>query len=280
MTKTIDTLITDIQDVLSNPHNYEFNTEVVEEFSRNLGTLIVEKLAQRTPNKNGTALRMSAIGQPDRKMWYQNNMAEKAEEMPPEAYLKFLYGDMIEELILLLAKVAGHRVTGQQDTLDIDGVKGHRDCVIDEELVDVKSASSFAYNKFKSHGLENDDTFHYLDQLNSYLAASSDVRPDRAHFLAVDKQLGKICLDTYPSNNKDYGKVIEQKREMLSKSTPPDRCYMPEPDGKSGNMKLGTQCSYCAFKKTCYPGLRTFLYANGPRFLTQVVKVPDVPEKI
>jgi hypothetical protein len=43
-------------------------------------------------------------------------------------------------------------------------------------------------------------------------------------------------------------------------------------------MKLGTGCSYCAFKKHCWPGLRGFAYSGGPRYLTNVVKTPDVPE--
>lgn len=58
----------------------------------------------------------------------------------------------------------------------------------------------------------------------------------------------------------------------------PERAFQPEPDGKSGNMKLGLQCSYCNMKHACYPNLRTFIYSNGPRYLTTVVKTPDVPE--
>lgn len=275
--KTIDSLVDDIKDVLSKPQDYEFGSEV-DLMCANIYTLIIEKLAKRESQKNGNALRMSAIGTPDRKMWYQDRHAEEAEEMPPEAYLKFLYGDLIEELILMLAKVAGHEVKGQQKTLEIDGVMGHQDCEIDGELVDVKSASSFAFNKFNNNKLREDDSFHYLDQLNVYREANPDVRKDRAHFLAIDKQLGKICLDTYEANDKDYAKEITRKKAMLESDTVPPKCYMPVPDGKSGNMKLDTACSYCSFKKKCWPTMRTFLYSSGPRFLTEVKRVPDVPE--
>ena len=55
-------------------------------------------------------------------------------------------------------------------------------------------------------------------------------------------------------------------------------------DGSSGNRKLDVGCSYCAYKVDCWKdsnngtGLRKFIYANGPRYLTQVAKKPDVPE--
>jgi len=58
------------------------------------------------------------------------------------------------------------------------------------------------------------------------------------------------------------------------------------PEGKSGNMKLGVNCSYCPHKVTCWDdanngdGLRLFLYSNGPMWLTEVQKEPKVQEII
>ena len=55
-------------------------------------------------------------------------------------------------------------------------------------------------------------------------------------------------------------------------------------DGKSGNRKLAIGCVYCKFKEKCWSesnegkGLRVFKYSNGNRYLTQVVKTPDVQE--
>ena len=101
---------------------------------------------------------------------------------------------------------------------------------------------------------------------------------NEAAFLAIDKQLGKICLDKHPKSSVDYKSKVAETKEMLASSSPPDRPYVAEPDGKSGNMKLGVACSYCSFKKTCWPEMRTFLYSNGPRFLTVVQRTPEVPE--
>ena len=50
--------------------------------------------------------------------------------------------------------------------------------------------------------------------------------------------------------------------------------FEDEEDGKSGNRKLGMNCSYCAFKHTCWPGVQTIPYAQGPRYLTKIVRPP------
>jgi RecB family exonuclease len=95
----------------------------------------------------------------------------------------------------------------------------------------------------------------------------------------VDKTLGNICLDTYPKTETDYSAKVDELREMLAKPEPPDRQFEPVPEGKSGNEKLCTYCSYCDFKKECYPELRTFIYSNGPVFLTKVEREPKVFEQ-
>jgi hypothetical protein len=71
---------------------------------------------------------------------------------------------------------------------------------------------------------------------------------------------------------------IKAIKNIVKLSKPPKRCYEPVPDGKSGNMKLPVGCSYCAYKYECWDGLRTFIYANGPRYLVEVENLPNVIE--
>jgi hypothetical protein len=275
--KSIETLVQDIRNRISSAD--PFDPEVVKTFSDSLAAMLASRLAET----HGTpSLRLSNLGTPDRKLWYSINRPESAERLPPSARLKFLYGDIIEHTVLFLAAASGHTVEFQQREVDLYGVRGHIDAVIDGELVDVKSASSFSFKKFRDHGLERDDPFGYRTQLNGYLHGLtrdvSTVRPDRAHFLAVDKTLGHICLDTHPRIEVDYEQMVRDKRAMLAWPTPPSRCYSDVPDGKSGNRKLDLPCSYCSFKATCWPGLRVFQYSNRPVFLTAVKKQPQVDE--
>jgi hypothetical protein len=55
-------------------------------------------------------------------------------------------------------------------------------------------------------------------------------------------------------------------------------CTDSVPDGKSGNIKLGIKCSYCQYKKHCYPEVRKFAYSYGPKFLINVEYEPNVQE--
>lgn len=276
--KSIDTLVEDIYKTLDSPHT--FHQENVDKFTKLLSAIILEKLnkGDHTPT-----LRMSNLGTTcDRELWYKMNTPELAEKLPPEVRMKFLFGDILETLLLFLAEEAGHTVEGAQDTVELNGVKGHRDAIIDGTLVDCKSASTYSYKKFKDHLTYAQDSFGYLDQLQSYLQASQNdpllKNKDEAAFLVIDKTLGHIVLDKHPKASMDYNMVVEMKRDVIKAKEPPPRGYEDEYEGLSGNRALGTKCSYCAFKKQCWPGLRTFLYSKGPEFLTHVAKLPRVQE--
>lgn len=184
--------------------------------------------------------------------------------------------------MISLAKVAGHEVTGEGDELYVDGVRGHRDCVIDGCIVDVKSTSSLGYQKFKDRSIATNDPFGYLDQLDGYLVGSASddlVRvKDRAYLWACDKTLGHMCLYEHTLRRDHILRRIADFKEIVSLETPPECHCGTVPDGKSGNVRLDTKASYNPYKHFCFPRLRTFLYASGPVYLTKVVRIPDVPE--
>ena len=244
-----------------------------------MATLIKSRLVRE---KREPTLRMSSIGKPARQLWYEINEPEYAEKLHPNAYLTFLIGDLYEEVILFLASQSGHKVEGMQDELDLYGIKGHRDAVIDGMTVDVKSASPYSFKKFEEGLSPDKDAFGYIQQINNYMEAGQDdpivVTKDEGAFLAANKVTGDLHLDVHKKSNAPIQEIIEYKKQVVTLPEPPERCFEPEPMGKSGNMALGINCSYCAFKRRCYPELRTFLYSTGPKFLTTVVEEPRVPE--
>ena len=274
--KTLDTLVDDVYDLFNPNHGHEPNEDNLNEFAENLKTLLRERLAKREPLDN--PLRFSSLGKQDRQIWY---MAKKypSEDISAKTYFKFLYGDVIEQLLLFLVKEAGHTVEMQQAEVVVDGVPGHIDAIIDGVVVDVKSASPMGYPKFVKQEVPINDTFGYTQQLAGYAQVLTPGKG--AAWLAMDKSSASLCVSPLSSSIiKDYPVTerISHLREVIQKDEPPERCYEDVEDGKSGNRKLATGCSYCGFKNSCWPGLRTFAYSNGPRFLTKVVKTPDVPE--
>jgi hypothetical protein len=230
---------------------------------------------------------MSNLGETcTRKLWYDLHSDHQGETLSGQTLLKFFYGDLLEALLLQLAIASGHTVEGCQDELVYMGVKGHRDAVIDGVLVDVKSASGRAFDKFKRNGLREDDPFGYLRQLTSYLAASQDdplvVDKSGAAFLVINKESGAVCLDYYNLQDElaTHEAWVSERIKLADNPFGPVRTMQDEEEGKSGNRKLGVKCSYCPYKNHCWPNLRKFLYAKGPVWLTETVVEPKVTEVI
>ena len=226
---------------------------------------------------------MSNIGKGARQLWYEKNYPNEKEKFTAPTLIKFIFGEIAEQLLLFLATVGGHSVTHRQAEVALGGVKGHIDADIDGTTVDVKSASSYAFKKFKNGTLVEDDAFGYVEQISGYAKA----RGTDGAFLAVDKVSGELAYLPFTKEELSVFKVedrIEYLKTAVESVEAPERCYQDEKMGESGNMKLGVNCSYCNHKKRCWQdsngglGLRTFLYSTGPVFLTKVASEPKVRE--
>lgn len=272
--KDIKTLVPDIQELLKSKG--WLDAERAQAFA---GGTARRLEGQYSDGEKAPGLRLSQMGlRCPKALWYSIHHSELAERLPPWANLKYSFGHIIEALAIELAKASGHEVTGEQDELVLDGIVGHRDCVIDGCIVDVKSSASRSFQKFKTKDFSQDDTFGYLDQLDGYVVASlldPLVRvKDKGYILAVDKQLGHMALYEHTIREESIRRRIFDYKEIVSGRDPPDCECRTIPQGVSGNIQLDTKASYSAYKHCCFPLLRTFLYANGPVYLTKVMKRP------
>lgn len=277
MSKTLDTLIEDIYGIFDRD---DFDPALFTEFGDNVAQLMHDRFMVKRGERSH--LRMSNVGRPDRQLYYDINGTHEKEALTPSTLIKFAYGDLIEQMLILFAKMAGHSVTHEQQEVEISGVKGHIDVIIDGVVVDIKSASPFSFTKFQTGQLleAGNDPFGYVAQLSGYVEALTP--KEKGAFLAADKVSGKLTLLEVPAERLLEYQVrtrVEFAKEMLSSPEVPPRCHSDVPDGKSGNMKLATACSYCAHKQHCWEGLRTYIYSTGPRFLTKVVREPKVNEE-
>ena len=255
----------------------------VEKFGENVKELMRNEFGGK--KRDGRKLRMSNIGRDDRYLWNVYNDVEKADEIQGHTYVKFLYGHLIEEMLLFLTKAAGHEVTDEQKKCEVNGITGSMDCKIDGIVTDVKSVSTYGFRKFKDGTLAYDDPFGYIGQIKGYAYAEGATK---FGWLAMDKQNGHLTYLMYDSEDTqapvhdligyDIKERIDHVKKLVEQPTPPGVCYEPIADGKSGNQKLAVGCSYCAYKKECWPSVRAFAYSTGPRYLIEVHNEPKVQE--
>jgi hypothetical protein len=295
--KTPDTVVQDIYSTIENVINgtsHDLSSDRLATLGAHV-SIAVERAfqARNTPRKEKT-LYMSEVGKPcARQLWYDHHGYSKI-QFRPENIIKFLYGDILEALVLALAEFAGHEVSHEQAPILLNlkngwTVRGRMDAKIDGEITDVKSASSYSFRKFEDGTLHMKDDFGYISQLEGYVHGSTtdDSYRETASFLAIDKTLGKLARTPYEFTSVDRKQFFDRLNnlvDILESETPPERHFPDKEQGKSGNRQLDTACSYCAFKEECWKdsnggqGLRTFIYSTGPAFLTEVKRVPKCIE--
>lgn len=292
----IETLVQDVSKLLEKTAGKKNTVELTTEVLGNMG-ISVAKAMQRSLSREDGVMRKdpnviyaSELGNKClRQLFYKHMHPNLAETLRASNRFKFFYGDIVEEAILALVQLAGHSVTDRQKEIEIAfpstsmKVRGRIDALIDGVLVDVKSVTTRGFEDFKNG--KGGAKFGYAHQLAAY---EYGLKTKDKGFLYVDRQLGHFGYAPEKTKYTETGLTsrVQEIEHAISDSTlmGNDFKLSPEPEGASGNMKLCTECSYCAFKKHCWQdsndgkGLRTFAYSNKVMFLTKVAKEPKVPE--
>ena len=285
-TKPLNTVVPDVYKMLESVSQGEPLPITEEALDKTMASMKEAIMHWATPRKRDTdfTLRMSNVGKPQRQMWFEKRDTDINSEVDGPTQIKFLYGHILEEIVLMLVRMAGHNVSDEQKEVEVNGIVGHMDCKINGQVVDVKSASRFAFQKFKNGTLNSDDPFGYLGQLAGYEKAEGT---DGGGFLVINKENGELCMFQPDDLDKpNIETTINTLRDNLELDKPPELCYTPVPDGKKGNMRLPKGCSYCKYKHECHKdandgaGLRTFKYSTGYAYLTEVVAEPKVEEEL
>ena len=281
--KILTTVVEDIYNkisVLGQGETIEVCDKDLDKFAEFMKQALKDWLTPRGNKK--PSLRMSNIGRPDRQLWFDMNSDRQSKGIPPQVLIKFLYGHILERVLLFLTELSGHKVTDEQKEVTVNGIVGHMDCKIDGEVVDIKSASGYAFKKFKDGTLVEDDPFGYIAQHAGYEHGEGT---SNGGLLVINKETGELTLFIPQELDKpDIPVRIDKIKKMIKLKTLPDFCYIPVPEGSSGNFKLPRKCHYCIHKFECHKdsndgkGLRVFKYAKGLMHLTTVVREPKVEE--
>ena len=246
--------------------------EMIEKFKEMCGTAL-DKQFNSPPRK--PTIRMSGIGQPLCKQ--QMAMAGNEEEAEYNLKMKFLFGDVIEAMAVVIMEAAGVNITSEQEgvTLDVGDVKlkGTLDVVIEsngeEAVYDVKSASPYAFDsKFSDfggfHAIHEDDPFGYIAQGYGYAEAKG---LPFGGWIAINKVNGEWAVAVPPLVDREYRAealaTIATNVEAIVSGAPFERCFTetaeihpkmhPNKGEPTGNMLLPKECGWCGHKGLCWP---------------------------
>lgn len=288
MSKSIDTLVTDCEDLFTT--NTELPDELLDWAAQEFRQVLKSRFSSYGDTRDSSGLRMSQVGK-DLRLLYLEDKEKYKQNFRPHMLRLFLYGDLLEILMVVMAEAAGHPVTRMQEEVTLEGIKGHIDGVIDGHLVDFKSASGVGFKKFANGSIKlGDDPYGYIGQLAAY--AQSDQMKDevqgRMAFVALDKEKGHLTVLKVPDMyTEDMSTKITNIKSVRQTDNIPPMCKDSEPikvSKTSNNMKIGKACTFCPFKWDCWSdsndgqGIRAFRYSNRTEYLCEVDTEPRVDE--
>ena len=219
-------------------------------------------------------IRMSGLGRP---ICQQILEREKhVEDMDYNAFFRFLFGDIVESVLVLIMEQADVEIVEKQKavSLDIAGQKilGTLDLILKDEMGvdkvwDVKSASEWAF-KFKYTGyggydkIKEDDPFGYVMQGHLYGEATG---LPFGGWIVVNKSSGEIAMveapDWQEEDRKEYMKDAEVRVKRLLDPNPdfvkPFKSEFETYKVKgeiirTGNKTLPKICGMCGYRSHCW----------------------------
>ena len=198
--------------------------------------------------------RMSSIGRPLCQLQMEK-MGAKAETPAYNSKMRFILGDLIEALAVAILKSSGIKIDSMQEKVTHafknDAINGTYDVEIMGKIWDIKSASPYSFQY---------DTFAYLAQGYLYSKATGK---DFGGWIVINKSTGEWSVLETPINNEEASnKILEQVEKdlrTLNSDAPFKRLFEDEEEyfnkKPTGNRILGKECTFCAYKKTCWENL-------------------------
>ena len=233
-----------------------------------------ESVERQLNKKRKFSIRMSGLGRPLCQQLLDRQGLK--EDMDYNALFRFMFGDLVESVVVLIMEQADVDIVDKQKAvkLDIGGhtVTGTLDLILRDEMGiekvwDVKSASEWAF-KFKYTGfggydkIKEDDPFGYIMQGHLYGEATG---LPFGGWIVVNKSSGEIAMveapDWQEEDRKEYLKDAEVRVKRLLDPNPdfvkPFKSEFETYKVKgeiirTGNKTLPKICGMCGYRSHCW----------------------------
>jgi hypothetical protein len=198
------------------------------------------------------------------------------EEMDYNALFRFMFGDLVESVVVLIMEQADVEIIDKQKSVELEiagqKITGTLDLIVRDEtgtdkVWDVKSASEWAF-KFKYTGyggydkIKEDDPFGYVMQGHLYGEATG---LPFGGWIVVNKSSGEIAMVEAPEwqeeDRKAYMKDAERRvKRLIDPSNEFVKPYKSEFETyklkgehiRTGNKTLHKICSMCGYRSHCW----------------------------
>ena len=252
----------------------------INEFLNNQEGIINESLRYEVEKLTGVAfrrqfmdektdkaytLRLSSAGKCPRQLAYAyHGYEKKGKEIDSRAKIIFFQGDLVEMMIVSLAKLAGCPIiaTGfDQATVDFPLndktiVKGHPDGLLIHRgiwLIECKSMSSFAFTRFTKGEIDES----YRIQINVYLEA---LRLDKCVLIGMNKDSG-VLHEMIVTKNSVLVEWAQKNLLVVLESTKEN---LPKPlFGANEKGLYPWNCLYCSYWGHCRPNAEKVLQGRS-----------------
>ena len=250
-----------LQQVISGER--KLSPEVISRFGEECSSAI-EKQFNRNAKPEKWRPRMSGLGKPLCQQQLERDGVKVEKKMEYNSINRFLFGDLLESLLVMEMEQAGINVEAKQKpvSLEIAGttINGTLDVIIDGAVWDVKTASPYAFtNKFANYGkVKNDDPFGYVVQ--GFLYGAAENKPFGG-WIVINKSSGEVNVCPAPSIQDEERTaalaVAEHNMTVLNDPSVKLQKLEDEPEkirrNTTGNRLLKTTCAFCDFKEHCWP---------------------------
>lgn len=228
--------------------NPNYNALLEKEVGELASWSFKRQFMERDDSKGG--LRLSSAGKCARALAYDHlGFETSGKEIDVRGRMVFFFGDMIENAITCLAKLAGVDIThtGKDQlsvSMDVNGTKieGHPDGVVNGNvLFECKSMTSYSFSDFEK-GIVNET---YLYQINAYMFCLGFTK---CVLVGVNKESGVIHELILEIDQKKVDFVRQNLKVVLesTKEKLPDRAFKASDKGL-----YPWNCAYCSHYKTC-----------------------------
>ena len=262
-------LLLNIQDFLEKAVRGEVTLpkHLVEEFKSACGEAVDKQFSRQQTDKE--RIRMSGLGKPVCQQ--QLGVKGHPRQGSYNDIMRFLFGDLIEAVAMLVMKAAGVNVVAEQKPceliLDGETIKGTLDVILDEngehKVWDIKSASPFSFDyKFRKgyDAIKEDDAFGYIMQ--GHLYGESNKLPFGG-WIVINKSSGEWAVVPAPEDQMEERKELilqanDVVRQIKSKKfkipfTPEWETYKNKGEViRTKNKLMPKICTFCEYKSHCW----------------------------